>query len=222
MSHKAGNRDNVRSYNSRILKSVHPETGINSRAAQTVNNLVHSLIHRLVKSSNSLLAHSGNKTLNVREVAAATRIILPARSMLMEDVSTFAERAVTKYNTAVPKEQGSTSSADRAGLTMRPARVKRIVMTHLVTQRKSNRAIVYIAAVVERVVGEILNLAGNYARDNKKVRINLRNVMQAIRGDEELSKLFPEKSYVLGGGVLPHINTALLKGKAAEAAEATA
>ena len=71
----------------------------------------------------------------------------------------------------------------------------------------------YLAAVLEYLAAEILELAGNAARDNKKNRINPRHVQLAVRNDEELNKLLAGVT-IAQGGVLPNIHTLLLPKKA--------
>lgn len=59
---------------------------------------------------------------------------------------------------------------------------------------------------------QLLELAGNAARDNKKNRIIPRHIQLAVRNDEELSRLLGAVT-IANGGVLPNIHQTLLPKK---------
>ena len=96
-------------------------------------------------------------------------------------------------------------------------RIARFLKKGRYAQRYGGGAPVYLAAVLEYLAAEVLELAGNAARDNKKNRINPRHVLLAVRNDEELGKLLQGVT-IASGGVLPNINPVLLTTKTAAAA----
>ena len=100
----------------------------------------------------------------------------------------------------------------RAGLQFPVGRVHRLLRQGNYSERVGAGAPVYLAAVMEYLAAEILELAGNAARDNKKQRINPRHLQLAIRNDEELNKLLSGVT-IAQGGVLPNIQAVLLPKK---------
>ncbi|KAI1794340.1 histone H2A [Ganoderma leucocontextum] len=105
-----------------------------------------------------------------------------------------------------------TSRSAKAGLQFPVGRVHRLLKKGNYAQRVGAGAPVYLAAVLEYLAAEILELAGNAARDNKKQRIVPRHLQLAIRNDEELNKLLGHV-VISQGGVVPHINPELLPSK---------
>jgi histone H2A len=111
----------------------------------------------------------------------------------------------------------STSSSSKAGLQFPVARMTRYMKKGNYGNRVGMGAGVYMAAVLEYLTAEILELAGNAARDNKKSRIVPRHLTLAIKNDEELNKLLGGVT-IAAGGVLPNIHAVLLPKKSVEKA----
>ncbi|KAM3297628.1 hypothetical protein ACQJBY_039513 [Aegilops geniculata] len=107
----------------------------------------------------------------------------------------------------------SVSRSSKAGLQFPVGRVARYLKVGKYAQRVGAGAPVYLAAVLEYLAAETLELAGNAARDNKKNRIVPRHIQLAVRNDEELSRLLGSVT-IAAGGVLPSIHATLLPKKA--------
>lgn len=110
------------------------------------------------------------------------------------------------------KKKKPTSKSAKAGVLFPVARMRRYLkgMTHHF--RIGAGAPVYMAAVIEYLTAEILELAGNAARDNKKGRVTPRHILLAVANDEELKQLLKHVT-IASGGVLPWIHHELLHRK---------
>ena len=107
------------------------------------------------------------------------------------------------------KAAKSQTRSARAGLQFPVGRVSRFLRKGRYSARVGGGAPVYLAAVLEYLAAEILELSGNAARDNKRTRITPRHIQLAVRNDEELNKLLGEVT-IAQGGVLPNIHAVLL------------
>ncbi|CAF1116296.1 unnamed protein product, partial [Didymodactylos carnosus] len=106
------------------------------------------------------------------------------------------------------------SKSARAGVLFSVPRFHRYLKKSNPKQRVTVAASVYCAAVIEYLTAEVLELSGNAAKDHKKQRINARHIFLAVSIDEELKKLLHGVT-IPQGGVLPHIDSFLLKNKSA-------
>lgn len=106
----------------------------------------------------------------------------------------------------------SESRSKRAGLQFPVGRIHRLLKKGNYQDRIGAGAPVYLAAVIEYLTAEILELAGNAAKDNKKARIVPRHMTLAIRNDEELNKLLGNVT-IAQGGVMPNLQKELLPKK---------
>jgi len=120
-----------------------------------------------------------------------------------------------RFNMVGKGRSNPVSKSKRAGLQFPVGRVHRRLKKGNYSNRVGSGAPIYLAAVMEYLAAEVLELAGNAARDNKKKRIIPRHLQLAIRNDEELNKLLAGIT-IAQGGVLPNIQAVLLPKKSSD------
>ncbi|KAI0495788.1 hypothetical protein KFK09_022091 [Dendrobium nobile] len=116
-------------------------------------------------------------------------------------------RKETKSSNSDKKVKKSRSS--KAGLRFPVGRIARFLKAGKYADRIGAGAPVYLAAVLEYLAAEILELAGNAAKDNKKTRIDPTHIQLAVRNDTELSKLL-ENAIIPNSCVMPFIHILLI------------
>lgn len=202
-------KNNFDIYLNKVLKQVHPDIHITSDARISLNVMIHELARNLCGRISSLMRDGNKATVSSREVQSAIRLHMPGE--LAKHAVSEGTKAVTNY---IANDSGTKSNpvskVTRAGLVVPPGRVKALMKKYLNAERISESAPVYLAAVLEYSMAEILELSGNAARDSKKTRITRKHMMYAIQGDEELNALFKG---TLTNGTIPHIHMKFLPRK---------
>ena len=94
-------RRRVESYGSyiyKVLKQVHPDTGISKRAMSIMNSFINDLFERIAGESGRLVRYSKKATLSSREIQTAVRLVLPGE--LAKHAVSEGTKAVTKYTSS--------------------------------------------------------------------------------------------------------------------------
>ena len=82
----------------KVLKQVHPDTGISSKAMSIMNSFVNDIFERIANESSKLSNHNGRSTISSREVQTSVRLLLPGE--LAKHAVSEGTKAVTKYTSS--------------------------------------------------------------------------------------------------------------------------
>lgn len=82
----------------RVLKQVHPDTGISSKAMSIMNSFVNDVFERIAAEASRLSQYNKRSTISSREIQTAVRLILPGE--LAKHAVSEGTKAVTKYTSS--------------------------------------------------------------------------------------------------------------------------
>ncbi len=85
----------------KVLKQVHPDTGISSKAMSIMNSFVNDVFERIAGESCRLANYNKRQTISSREVQTAVRLLLPGE--LAKHAVSEGTKAVTKYTSSSSK-----------------------------------------------------------------------------------------------------------------------
>ena len=94
--HRRGETFSVYIY--RVLKQVHPETGISKKSMSIMNSFINDIFEKVASESSRLVRYNKKHTLSSREVQTAVRLLLPGE--LAKHAVSEGTKAVTKYSSA--------------------------------------------------------------------------------------------------------------------------
>ena len=82
----------------RVLKQVHPDVGVSSRAMSIMNSFVNDIFERIAGEASRLAHHNKRKTISSREIQTSVRLLLPGE--LAKHAVSEGTKAVTKYTSS--------------------------------------------------------------------------------------------------------------------------
>ncbi|KHJ83288.1 core histone H2A/H2B/H3/H4 [Oesophagostomum dentatum] len=95
---RGGRKESYSVYIYRVLKQVHPDTGVSSRAMSIMNSFVNDVFERIAAEASRLAHYNKRSTISSREIQTAVRLILPGE--LAKHAVSEGTKAVTKYTSS--------------------------------------------------------------------------------------------------------------------------
>ena len=82
----------------RVLKQVHPDTGISNKAMAILNSFVQDIFERIATEASKLASYNKKSTISSREIQTAVRLILPGE--LSKHAISEGTKSVTKFSSS--------------------------------------------------------------------------------------------------------------------------
>ncbi|XP_073090650.1 histone H2B type 2-F isoform X2 [Manis javanica] len=113
---KRSRKESYSVYVYKVLKQVHPDTGISSKAMGIMNSFVNDIFERIAGEASRLAHYNKRSTITSREIQTAVRLLLPGE--LAKHAVSEGTKAVTKYTSS--KEQRTSAGESTVGLPSLP------------------------------------------------------------------------------------------------------
>merc|ERR1711942_58043 len=95
---KAKRKESYAIYIYKVLKQVHPDTGVSSKAMSIMNSFVNDIFERIAAEASRLAHYNKRSTITSREIQTAVRLLLPGE--LAKHAVSEGTKAVTKYTSS--------------------------------------------------------------------------------------------------------------------------
>merc|ERR1711934_1213856 len=95
---KGKRKESYAIYIYKVLKQVHPDTGVSSKAMSIMTSFVNDLFERIAAEASKLAHYNKRSTITSREIQTAVRLLLPGE--LAKHAVSEGTKAVTKYTSS--------------------------------------------------------------------------------------------------------------------------
>ncbi|KAG7224902.1 hypothetical protein INR49_014818, partial [Caranx melampygus] len=106
----------------KVLKQVHPDTGISSKAMSIMNSFVNDIFERIAAEASRLAHYNKRSTITSREIQTAVRLLLPGE--LAKHAVSEGTKAVTKYTSSKTMAEVAPAPAPAAAAPAKAAKKK--------------------------------------------------------------------------------------------------
>lgn len=198
-------------YISKVLKKVSEQNGITANSKQQLNSTLCHISRIIANNVISLTEVAKKKTVSEKEVINSLYLTLPKE--LAEKAVEQSRRAMDTFQT-VDNIKG-TSRQEKAGIIFPPSQTEKFLRNFGYSKVMiTSSAPICLAGALEYLTEEILTQAIQYAVENKRVRVTIRDLEIGVRNHEQINTFFTKYNITfLGGGVKPFIHESLLTKK---------
>jgi len=95
---KAKSVESYKIYIFRVLKQVHPDIGISSKAMGIMNSFINDIFEKLAQEASRLARYNKKPTITSREIQTSVRLVLPGE--LAKHAVSEGTKAVTKFTSS--------------------------------------------------------------------------------------------------------------------------
>lgn len=179
-------------YISKVIQHVHSDQGLKTATVELLNGLLVVLAEVIAEKAGVLMKNAKRETISSADVSEAVLLIVPGE--LGRHGKNEIVKAMKKYAQFVAEKKRVKNGSI---VIFSTSRSKMFLKRN--AKRVSDKAAVALAAVLEYLTAEILELAGNITSDRKRKYVTPAHVSRAIAGDEELKKLLSDSNIQLLG-----------------------
>ncbi|KAK5581941.1 hypothetical protein RB653_003522 [Dictyostelium firmibasis] len=178
-------------YIKRLLKQVSPTSKIQCKSIQVLTSLIRDITIRIVNEAFHLVSLKKKRTLSARDVQTSVRLNTHGditKQAISEGLKMVSRLSMPSDTEAPPK------------CSIPHSYFKKKVQQMNYNYRISKYSMVYLSAVVEYLLTEVLELSSNNAKNSKRSLITPRDIFLSISNDYELFTMFGD-AIIPGGGV---------------------
>jgi histone H3/H4 len=199
------NYDSFGTFIYRVLTQVSGPVGVDNKkigitkiSVDIVDTFLQEMLYRIVTEATSLARYNKRATISCREIQTAVALeftdeitkhcVSEGTKAIAKATRSNAEAAVRAAGPDAKKKNGKEESqSKKAGLTFPVGRIKRHMKVMRCSARLTASAPIYLAAVLEYLCAEVLEIAVYETEKHKHLRITPRHLNDAIRADADLS-----------------------------------